>query len=109
MIWNFNYNLAIRQATQIEEIAREMKSLANGKFSTAIATVDASWDGDTSNIFIRHCTETKQQITAKATELENLARRIRDVAKILKEAEDRARREIEIFSGGGSSGGGGRG
>ena len=100
MVLNFNYNLAIRQATEIEEIARSMRSLANGKFSTAIATVDASWDGDTSAIFLRHCAETKQQITTKATELENLARRIRDVARILKEAEERAMQEIETFSGG---------
>ena len=100
MIYNFNYNLAIRQATQIEEIAREMRSLANNKLTNAIATVDASWDGDSSTIFLRHCTETKQQIITKATDLENLARRIREVARILKEAEDRARREMEIFSGG---------
>ena len=109
MILNFNYNLAIRQAAQIEEIAREMRTLANGKFANAIATVDASWDGDTSIIFLRHCNETKQQITTKATELDNLAQRIREVARILKDAEDRARREMEVFSGGGGGGGGGGG
>jgi len=100
VIYNFNYNLAIRQATQIEEIAREMRSLANNKLTNAIATVDASWDGDSSTIFLRHCAETKQQMITKAADLENLARRIRDVARILKAAEERARRAMEIFSGG---------
>ena len=99
MVLDFNYNLAIRQATQIEDIAREMRSAENGKLANAIAAVDASWDGDTSGIFLRHCAETKQQMIAKAGELENLARRIRDVARILKEAEERARRELEVFSG----------
>ena len=109
MILDFNYDLAKRQATQIEGIAGDMRSLANGQMSNAIATVNASWDGDTSNLFIRHCNETKQQIVSRAAELENLARRIRDVARILKDAEERARREFEMFSGGGGGGGGGSG
>ena len=103
MTLNFNFNQAIRQAAQIEAIASEMRSLANGKLTTANATVNASWDGDTSNLFLNHCEETKKQITARATDLDNLARRIREVARILQEAEDRARREMEIFSGGGKS------
>ena len=118
MILNFNYDLAIRQATQIEGVAGEMRKLANVQMTNAIATIDASWDGDTSNVFLQHCNETKQQIATRAAEFENLARRIREVARILRDAEERARREMEIFSGGGSSGssssggsssGGGRG
>jgi len=109
VILNFNYDLAKRQATQIEGIAGEMRRLANGQMSNAIATIDASWDGDTSTVFIRHCNETKQQLVTRANELENLARRIRDVAKILKEADERAKREFEMFSGGGGGGGGGGG
>ena len=87
MIQNFNYNQAIKQASQVEEIAREMRSVANSKLSNAIATIDASWDGDTSNLFLRHCNDTKQQIAARASELDNLAHRIREVARIRREAE----------------------
>ena len=102
MILNFNYDLALRQASQIEGVAGEMRRLASGQMSNAIATIDSSWDGDTSNMFLRHCNETKQQIITRAVELENLAKRIRDVARILRDAEERARRAIEIISGGGS-------
>ena len=101
MTLNFNFNLAARQATQIEDIASDMRSLANDKMTNAIATIDASWDGETSNLFIRHCDETKKQIISRASDLDSLARRIREVAKILREAEERARREMEIFGGGG--------
>jgi len=97
MILNFNYDLAIRQASQIEGIASEMRKLANGQMNSAISTVDASWDGDTSNIFLRHCNDTKQQIITRAGELESNAQRIRNVARILRDAEERARREMETI------------
>jgi len=83
MIMDFKYDLSIRQAAQIEEIAGEMRNLANRQYTDAIATIDASWDGDMSSVFLGHCNETKQQMTARATELENLAQRIRDVARII--------------------------
>jgi uncharacterized protein YukE len=95
MIFNFNYSQAIKQAGQIEDVAREMRSLASGKLTTAIDTINASWDGSTSDIFIGHCNETKTQIGTRASDLDALAKRIREVAKILKEAEERARREME--------------
>jgi len=109
MVLNFNYDLAIRQATQIEDIACEMRKLANGQMSNAIATIDASWDGDTSSIFLRHCGETKQQVVARAGELECNAQRIRSVARVLRDAEETAKRIIGLPGGGGSSSGGGRG
>ena len=92
MTVNLNFNLAIRQATQIENIASGMRSLANDKMTNAIATIDASWDGETSNLFLRHCEETKKQITLRAAELDNLAQRIKEVARIMREAEGHASR-----------------
>lgn len=98
MIWNFNYDKAIAQARTIENVAEEMRSIANNRLSGAIASINASWDGEASILFLRHCEETKQRIHDKANELTNIARRVRDVAKILHDAEAEARRKMEELS-----------
>ncbi|MDR1605189.1 MAG: WXG100 family type VII secretion target [Gracilibacteraceae bacterium] len=98
MIYNFNYAKAIGQASQIEAVADDMRNLASGRLRGALDSINAAWDGETSKLFLRHGEETKQRITARANELTKLAERIRQVARILKEAEERARREIENLS-----------
>jgi uncharacterized protein YukE len=98
VIWNFNYDKAIRQAEQIESVAGHMNSLANSTLSSAIGGVKASWEGYTSEIFVRHCEETKGQILEKALDLAHIAERIREAARILREAEENARRQMEEMS-----------
>ena len=109
MILNFDFALASRQASEVEEIGREMRNLANRRFNDAIAAIDRSWDGETSISFIRHCNDTKSKMLLKASEIENLGKRIRTVARIVKETEDSIRREMQTYSGGGSGGGGSSG
>ena len=95
MTLDFDYNQAIRQASQIDTIAGEMRTIANRRLTDAISSIDTSWDGDTSVIFLRHCTDTKTRILSKATELESLAQRVRDVARVVRETEERALSEIQ--------------
>jgi glycerol kinase len=98
MITNFNYDQAVRQAGKIEEIAADMKTLAENKLGPAYEGVDAVWDGEASGAFMGHCHETGRRVLARANELYETARRIREVARILREAEERARREMEELS-----------
>jgi uncharacterized protein YukE len=98
MIWNFNYDKAIRQAEQIEGVAGNMTTLANNTLSGAMGAVNASWDGASSDLFLRHCEETKGQILEKARQLVQTASKIREVARILREAEINARRQMEELS-----------
>jgi hypothetical protein len=88
--WNFNYNQTIEQAKRIETIAEDMRSLANGRLENAYDSIDAAWDGETSAIFLRHCGQTKAGLLERAGQLITLAGRMREVARILKEAEENA-------------------
>jgi hypothetical protein len=98
VIWNFNYDKAIRQAEQIDSVAGDMTALANNTMGGAISAVNASWDGTSSDLFLRHCEDTRGQILEKARQLTQAAVKIRNVARILHEAEMNARRQMEELS-----------
>ena len=95
MSLNFDYNRSIRYINEIEDIAREIKTHVNSEMESTIGSIKASWDGDSANIFVKHCSETKQQITARAAKLDDLAKKMREIANIIREAEEHVKREID--------------
>jgi uncharacterized protein YukE len=95
VILNFNYNNAIRQASQIESVAGELRGLANNRLSGALGSVNAAWDGEASKLFLNHGEETKRRILMRSEELAEIARRIRRAASVIRETEERAEREIK--------------
>lgn len=110
-IINFNYSRAISQAGQIEEIAQEMRSLADRDLQNGLEELSACWKGEASNQFVAYCGTTQNDLRAEASKLQDLARRIREIARILREAEERAKAQMQSASsstgsGGGFSGGG---
>lgn len=115
-IIEFNYNQAISQANQIETVASEMLNVANKQLQTSIDSIGVCWQGDASQQFVKYCSTTQSDIRAEAKKLQDLSKRLREVARIIKEAEERAkeiqRREAEAAAqqsgGGGGGGGGGR-
>ncbi|NMA33885.1 MAG: hypothetical protein GX940_04950 [Clostridiaceae bacterium] len=90
-IMNFNYNQAIRQADQIDSAAGELLNTANRQLQTTLESVAACWNGDASAQFISYCRTVQEDIRREAGKLQDLARRIRQVARIIREAEERAR------------------
>ena len=88
---NFNYNQAISQANQIEGIANEMLRLASNNFRNTIDSIGASWKGEAAQQFLGYCAKTQGDIEAQARSLQSIAGRIRDVARNIKEAEERAK------------------
>lgn len=115
-ILNFNYNQAIKQANQIDTVANDMLSVANKQLQTTLDSIGTCWQGDASRQFIGYCATTQTDIRTQAKKLQDLAHRIREVAKIIRDAEEKAK-EIQgqqdatakLSSGGGSGGGGGGG
>lgn len=121
-IMNFNYNQAISQAGQIEAVASEMLTVANRQLQNTLDSIGVCWRGETASQFLRSCATTQEDVRAQAKKLQELASRIREVARIIKEAEERAleiqrqqeaaaRRAAEAArsaSASGSGGGGGR-
>ena len=106
MIMNFNHRKAIRQARKVETIANEMMDVADRQLRSASNSIEASWKGEASRKFISHLYRTQTDIRTEARKLKDLARRIRSVAKIIEEAEQRAKElqrqnEIKDLGGGG--------
>jgi WXG100 family type VII secretion target len=86
----FNYKRAINQASQIEGVATAMLNISNRDIRTALESIGACWQGEASQQFARYCTTMQTDIRAQAEALNNLAHRIRKVAKTIREAEERA-------------------
>ncbi|HWQ79796.1 MAG TPA: WXG100 family type VII secretion target [Anaerovoracaceae bacterium] len=90
-IMNFNYNQAINQAKQLEGVANEMLNVANKQFQTTVDSIQDSWEGKASQQFLSYCIATQEDIKKQARKLQDLAGRIREVARIIEEAEQRAK------------------
>jgi len=90
-IRDFNYNQAISQANQIETVANDMMNVANRELKDTLDSIGACWQGEASRQFVGYCGAVKADILTQAKSLQDTARRIREVARIIKEAEDRAR------------------
>lgn len=111
-IMNFNYNQAISQANQVEKIAKDMLAIANKQIQNAGDSIEICWRGSASQQFIANLEATQADIRAQAKKLQDLAKRIRSVAKIIEEAEQRAKellRQKDAASKNGSGFGGGGG
>ena len=69
---------AKRRVTQMEEIADSMRALAEGELSEAIGGIEAAWGGEASDLFLRHCYETRRRIVARSAEMHKQAQQIRE-------------------------------
>ena len=90
-ITNFNYDLASNQARDIQKIANDMRSLNKRKIDTAIKDVGNVWKGDAATLYLQHMMGTCKNIEDIAKELESIAVKIKQVAGILKKADDDAK------------------
>jgi hypothetical protein len=51
-ILNFDYPKALRQASEIENVANSMRSLASNGLDNAYEAIASVWKGDTANLYI---------------------------------------------------------
>ena len=98
MAIEFNYNNAISQAELIEGIVKDMRDVANKDLQTTVDSISASWRGDAAQQFLRYCFTAQGDVKSQAAKLEKLATDIRRVAKVIKDAEDKAKREAELLA-----------
>lgn len=84
---NMDFNQAIQKAEELEEIAGEMKNLANNEFGTSLQNLSISWKSNTASSFSNKGVKLKEKINGSADELNNIARTIRTAAQLLYNAE----------------------
>lgn len=124
---NFNYNKAISDANQLNELSKELELLCKTKIDTVINNLDSSWKGESASLMIGKCIDEKEKILNYAVELKRLASNLRSSANEIKRAEEEAielQRQLDAatkkgfssaegygggFSNGSGSGGGGGG
>ena len=89
-IQNFNYTKAMNQASQVDTVANDMLSVANKQMQNTLDSIGACWQGEASRQFIGYCATTQADMRAQASKLQDLAKRIREGARIIRDAEEKA-------------------
>ena len=85
------YNKAMKQAEKLDQIAADLKRVADQRFTPSLSQINKAWKSDASVKFIRKGNKLAREILARARELEKAAETVRTIAKNTYNAEMRAR------------------
>lgn len=78
------------KATELEEIAGQLSSLANSKYQGALSMLRANWSGENADYFAKKSNALTEDIYSTAQELVRVASNIRRTAEIVYKAEKAA-------------------
>lgn len=95
---NFNYRKAINQAAKLEDLANDLKRIANRDVEGALDQVAGSWKGDSSRLFLQKGEKAKSDLLRSATQLQNTANAIRKAAENVRRAEIRAKQIADAIA-----------
>lgn len=82
-----DYQAACGQASELEQIASNMKKMANNNLSQSLQDLSCYWQGSNAEAYLKKGTQLHLDITLNAKELENIASAIRTIAKNIYDAE----------------------
>lgn len=88
---NFNYKNAMKQADQIDMIARDMLTAAEAKMQNAIDSIDVCWKGEAAKQFLQHCIGLQDDVRDHVKMLHNISEKLRNVAERINVAEAEAK------------------
>ena len=83
----FNYNRAVRQAAQLEEISRDLKNAADNDLENILGDISRAWKSDSAPQYISKGQKVKTDIGTTAKTLKETARAIRIIADRIRIAE----------------------
>lgn len=83
----FNYNKAISQADQLDEIARRLNDAANQTMEDILNEVQRAWKSDSASEYLRKGNKVGGDVRTTAQNLQNIAQAIRKIAKRVMQAE----------------------
>ncbi len=93
-----NYNQAMAQANKLDDLAADLKRIAEKNVNDTLGKVNGNWSGDSARQFIQKGAKTQSDIIATARQLRNVASAIRTAAKNVRRAEEQARQIALFFS-----------
>ena len=99
-----HYQNALRQAAKLEQLADQLRTVADRKFAGAMEAVQTSWSGENAESFLLKGTRLKEKTIKTSNELRSAASSVRRIAENTYRAEMRA---LELanrrtYGGGGS-------
>lgn len=83
----FNYNQAMEQAKQLDEIAARLTNAANKDMEDLLNDVNSAWKSDSAPQYIRKGRKVGDDMRTTSGNLKNIAAAIRTIAKRILEAE----------------------
>jgi len=83
----FNYDRAIKQANELDTIARGLKRAANDTMEDILNDVHAAWKSDSMPQYIKKGQKVEGDIRTTAGNLNNIASTIRTIARRVRDAE----------------------
>ena len=83
----FNYDKAIKQAGQMETVAKKLRKAADGRVYDILNDVNSAWKSDSTPQYIKKVQKVEGDILITAGNLDNIAQAVRTIAQRIKEAE----------------------
>lgn len=83
----FNYNQAIQQAKQLEEVSRQLTDVANKDMEDLLNDVSSAWKSDSTPQYLRKCQKVEGDMHTTAENIKNIAVAIRTIAQRIRDAE----------------------
>ena len=108
MFISIDYASTLLQARKLENAADDCADILQG-IDRQLSAIDGAWEGNAADAYKSKLNELKQQNIKIQNELRQTAASIKDVARIIKEADEAAASNTHISSSDTPHGGGGRG
>lgn len=85
-----DFQQVIAQARQIETLAETLRQESEGNVANALAELSGAWKGDAADAYLKKGTRFQDELTKTANDLSGTAVVIKEIAKALYDAEQRA-------------------
>lgn len=83
----FNYNQAIEQAKQLDEVAGRLTNAAGKDMEDLLNDINSAWKSDSAPQYIKKGQKVEDDMRTTAGNLKNIAAAIRTIAKRILDAE----------------------
>lgn len=84
---NFNYNKAMSQVAELNEIAGKLKKAGNDSLESCMKDVKQNWKGENSEAYISKGNKLKGKIVKSAGDISKVAATLSTMAKNIRAAE----------------------
>jgi len=95
MAIEFDYNRAMKQATEIDGVADDIDRLIRNNLQNTQAALSTAWTGEAATLYLQNLRQFGEDAAAEARKLRDIASRIRKTAKVIEQAEQDAKRAAQ--------------